>query len=296
MRVLMTGGTGFIGRALTLALAERRDDVVVVSRHARPAPHANGGAVGWDSIEAEVERADAVVHLAGEPVADRRWTRERLESIRSSRVETTGRIARAIAKAARRPRVFVSGSAVGFYGMRLDDQVLDESSPPGDDELAQIVVAWEAAAAPALAVTRVAHPRTGVVLGRGGGALDKMAAPFRLFVGGSIGSGEQWMSWVHLRDVVRALLFAIDCETLTGAFDLTAPEPVDMNAFAKALGHALHRPSTMRVPATALRLALGSGLARVLLTGQRAVPRKLLDAGFTFEFPRLDGALAALFP
>ena len=289
MRVLLTGGTGFIGRALIAALVDRRDEVVVVSRHAK------AGAVGWDAIEAEVGRADAVVHLAGEPVADRRWTAERLESIRTSRVESTARVARAILKAARKPRVFVSGSAVGYYGMRSDGAVLDETSPPSDDVLAQIVVAWEAAAAPARTVTRVVHPRTGVVLERGGGALARMAPPFEMFVGGPLGSGKQWVSWVHLRDEVRALLFALDHEALTGPFNVTAPEPVDMHHFAKALGHALHRPSVMRVPAAALRLALGSGLAEVLLTGQRALPRSLLAAGFTFEFSRVDQALEAIF-
>lgn len=286
MRVLLTGGTGFIGRALALALVARGDEVILVSRGAKV------GAVGWASLESEVARAGAVVHLAGEPVADRRWTPSRLERIRSSRVETTARIAHAIAKADRKPRVFVSGSAVGIYGMRLDDQVLDESSPPGRDELARIVEEWEAAAATALGVTRVVHPRTGIVLGPGGGALAKMAAPFRIFVGGPIGSGKQWVSWVHLYDAVRALLFAVDCDALAGAFNLTAPEPVDMNAFATTLGDVLNRPSGIRVPAAALRLALGSGLAQVVLTGQRAPPRKLLDLGFTFAFPLLRGALA----
>jgi uncharacterized protein (TIGR01777 family) len=289
MRVLLTGGTGLIGRALGRALAERRDDVVVVSRHP------GDGAVSWDAIEAEVERAEAIVHLAGEPVADARWTAARIERIRTSRVETTARLAHAIRKATRKPRVFVSGSAVGYYGMRLDDKALDESAPPGDDVLAKIVVAWESAADPARAATRVVHPRTGVVLDRKGGALAKMAAPFELFAGGPIGSGKQWLSWVHLGDQVRALLFAIDHEAITGAFNVSAPEPVTMDAFAKALGHAMHRPALLRVPPAALKLALGSGLAEVVLTGQRALPRNLLAAGFTFEHPRVESALAALF-
>jgi uncharacterized protein (TIGR01777 family) len=290
MRVLLTGGTGFIGRALTVALSARGDEVVVVSRRG------GGGAVTWDAVETEVERADAVVHLAGEPVAEKRWTAQRLEAIRTSRVDSTARLARAIERASRKPRVFVSGSAVGYYGMRTDSAVLDESAPPGNDVLARICVAWEAAADPARAVTRVVHPRTGVVLERGGGALAKMVAPYAMFVGGPIGSGTQWLAWIHLRDEVRALLFAIDHEALTGAFNVSAPEPVDMDHFAKALGHALHRPSAMRVPATALKLALGSGLAEVLLSGQRAVPRNLLAAGFTFDYLTLAPALAAIFP
>src|SRR5579883_1985774 len=205
MRVLVTGGTGFIGRALVGALRRRGDEVVVVSR--RPAE----GAVGWDAIDDAVARSDAVVHLAGEPVAERRWTPERLARIRASRVETTERVAAAIQRAARKPRVLVSGSAVGIYGMRTDDEELDERAPAGDDVLARIVVAWEQAAdAARSAGVRVVQPRTGVVLGLGGGALPRMATAFRWFVGGPIGSGGQWVSWIHLRDVVRALTFALD--------------------------------------------------------------------------------------
>jgi uncharacterized protein (TIGR01777 family) len=289
MRVLVTGGTGFIGRALEAALLERRDDVAVVSRRASPRR------VPWEDVQGEVERADAIVHLAGEPVAAGRWTPERLEAIRSSRIDTTARLARAIATAGRRPRVFVSGSAVGFYGTRTDDGWLDESSPAGDDELARICVAWEGAATPAAAVTRVVHPRIGIVLGRGGGALASMTTPFKWFVGGALGTGKQWMSWIHLRDAVRALLFAIDTDGLSGPFNVTAPDPVSMDAFAGALGRALHRPAAMRVPSLALRAALGNGLAQVLLTGQRVAPRKLLDAGFSFEFSSLEPALAQIF-
>jgi uncharacterized protein (TIGR01777 family) len=290
MRVLLTGATGFIGRALAKALEQRGDEVVPVSRRAAP------GIVTWGGVEPELERADAVVHLAGEPVAERRWTQGRLARIRDSRVETTARLAQAIARARHRPRVFVSGSAVGYYGMRADEAELDESAPHGEDVLARIVVEWETASAPAAGFTRVVHPRTGIVLGLGGGALARMLGPFRAFVGGPIGSGTQWMSWVHLRDAVRALLFAVDHEALAGAFNLTAPEPVNMNELARALGAALHRPSAMRVPAAALRVALGRGLAEVLLTGQRAVPRRLLEAGFRFELPTLRAALADLFP
>jgi uncharacterized protein (TIGR01777 family) len=291
MRVLVTGGTGFIGSALVQSLRDRGDEAVVVSRH----PDASRGTVAWDTIEREVERADAVVHLAGEPVAAGRWTPARLQSIRGSRVQSTERLARAIASASRKPRVLVSGSAVGIYGMREDDRELDESAPPGDDVLARITVEWEAAASPARdAGTRVVHPRTGIVLGRGGGALARMATPFRWFVGGPIGSGRQWVSWIHLRDTVRALLFALDRETLSGAFNLVAPNPVRMEDFAAAVARALHRPALLRVPSAALRLALGEGLAQALLTGQRALPRKLEDAGFTFEFPVVDQACADL--
>jgi len=218
-----------------------------------------------------------------------------LESIRSSRVESTERLASAIQGASRKPRVFVSGSAVGIYGMRDDDRELDESAPPADDVLARIVTAWEGAAEAARSAgVRVVHPRTGVVLGRGGGALSKMAGPFKWFVGGPIGNGRQWVSWVHVRDVVRALLFAIDHEALVGPVNVVAPAPVTMEALARCIGHALGRPAGMRVPPFALRLALGEGLAQMLLTGQRVLPRKLLDSGFVFDFSGIEQACADL--
>ncbi len=221
-------------------------------------------------------RADAVVHLAGEPIAEARWTPARLERIRASRVDATGRIASAISRVARKPRVFVSGSAVGIYGMRMDADLLDEGSAAGDDVLAQIVVQWEQAAGAARSAgVRVVHPRIGVVLGRGGGALGKLAAPFQC-------------------DVVRALIFVIDEDGLEGPVNVVSPEPVTMGDLAHALGRALRRPSVLRVPPFALRLALGEGLAQVLLTGQRVAPRRLLGAGFSFHFRQLDQALADL--
>jgi uncharacterized protein (TIGR01777 family) len=292
VRILLTGGTGFLGSLLRKALEERGDDVRVVSR--RPSAGAPG-LVGWEGVEDAVTRADAVVHLAGEPLAEGRWTPERWERIRSSRVDTGARLARAIAAASTRPRVFVSASAVGIYGARRDDLLCDESTPPGDDEVARLCVAWEAAADPARAAgVRVVHPRIGIVLGRGGGALARMATAFRWFVGGPVGDGTQWVSWVHTRDLVRALLFLLDRDALSGAYDVVAPEPVTMNDLARALGRALGRPSAMRVPPFAVRALFGAGLATTLLTGQRVAPRRLLEAGFAFDFPRIDGALADL--
>lgn len=287
MRILLTGGTGFIGARLAAALEKRGDSVVVVSR--RPS---GGASVGWDAVESEVERADAVLHLAGEPVAGARWTPERLERIRSSRVDTTALLARAIASASHKPQVFVSASAIGVYGMRRDDVVCDEQTSPGDDVLARVCVAWEAAADEARAAgVRVVHPRIGVVLGPGG-ALAKMVGAFRWFVGGPVGDGTQWTSWIHVDDAVRALLLLVDTGTLSGPVNLVAPAPATMNDLAHAIGRALGRPSVMRVPAFALRLAVGKGLAELLLTGQRVAPRRLEEAGFAFAFPSLDGALA----
>ena len=284
----MTGGTGFIGGALVAALAARGDEATVVSRTP------GVGRIGWDGLDAAIDGADAVVNLAGEPIADARWTSARLALLRSSRVDATTRVASAIARAVCKPRVLVSGSAIGFYGTHTDDAVVAEGAPPGDDALARLTVAWEEAARPAASVTRVAYPRIGVVLGRGGGALQKLALPFRWFVGGPVGTGAQWVSWVHLHDMVRALLFAVDTEAIVGPFNVTGPHPVTMNELARTLGAVMRRPSALRVPGFALRLALGDGLAQVLLTGRRIAPRALVDAGFAFELPDIGRALAAI--
>ncbi len=313
MRVVVSGGTGFIGRSLVMALCERGDDVVVLSRGkataearcgglgARPACGRGAGKVelavwtpekagDWSRV---VDGADAIVHLAGAGVLDESWTPERKEMLRSSRIRSTELLAEAIARAEQKPRVFVSSSAVGYYGTETGDQVLEEGSPPGHDFLAQLVVDWEnaAAAARGLAGVRVAHPRIGLVLGKGGGMLEKMLPAFKAFVGGPVGTGAQYMGWIHVVDVVRALEFALDSTELAGPFNLTAPEPVTMDAFAHALGNAMGRPSALRVPCFAVKLAFGTR-SEAVLSGQRAVPKVLSDAGFAFVFPELASALA----
>lgn len=244
---------------------------------------------------AVVDGADAVVHLAGASVADERWTKERKALLRSSRVESTKLLAEAIVKAKKKPSVFVSGSAVGHYGMKTQDRIVTEGDPAGDDFLAKLTRDWEAAASPVReAGIRTAHPRLGLVLGRGGGVFAKLEPLFRAFVGGPVGDGNQYMPWVHLHDTVRALETLIQRSDLEGAFNVVAPEPVTMNAFAEALGEALRRPSVMRVPAFAVKMAMGWEAAEVVLTGQRAIPKRLVDAGFAFVFPDLRSALADL--
>lgn len=309
MRVIVTGGTGFIGRRVVRALVERGDDALVLSRgklheSLGPRPHCCRGAGkvevrhwspeepgDWQGV---IDGADAVVHLAGANVMDERWTPERRAHLRSSRIRSGELLTEAILRARDKPRVFVSASGVGYYGMRTDDVVLDERSPGADDFLATLTKDWEAAAEPAReAGVRVCQPRIGIVLGRGGGALDKLVAPFRMFVGGPLGAGTQYVAWIHLVDAVRAIEHAIDHE-IVGPFNVTAPEPVTMNELAHALGEALGRPSSFRVPAAALRMALGNDRAEVLLTGQRAVPRELVRSGFAFVFPELASALADL--
>lgn len=306
MRVVVTGGTGFVGKALVASLVERGDDVVVFTRGPSNAPVPPSGTrpgsvsyVGWTPDREgpwmeQLDGASAVVHLAGAGVFDERWSEARKQVLRDSRILSTDLLARGMAKAARKPRVFVSTSAVGIYGTKTGDALLEDDAPHGDDFLARLVHDWEAAAEPARdAGVRVCHPRTGLVLGQGGGMLEKMLPPFKAFVGGPVGSGKQWLPWVHLRDVVRAMEYAIATPSLAGAFNLMAPEPVTMNDFADALGKALGRPSKMRVPAFAVKMAFGEA-AEVVLTGQRAVPTALVRSGFAFVFPDLASALADL--
>ncbi len=298
MRVVVTGGTGFVGSALCAALAARGDDVTIltrgVARELEPAIHAipwtPGAAGDWQRY---VEEADATIGLAGAGVMDEKWTPARLAELHASRIAPTRLIAEAIARAqtAGRKPVFVSASAIGIYGMRMDDQKLTETGVHGSDVLAKLCEAWEAATAPARdAGARVPIARVGIVLGPGG-ALQRMVAPFRAFVGGPVGTGTQIMSWVHLSDAVRALLFAVDTAGFDGPFNVTAPNAVTMNELAATIGKVLHRPSFVRAPAFALRAALGER-AELALTGQRATPAALLAAGFRFSFEHVRDALA----
>lgn len=295
MKVVVTGGTGFVGRALVVALVARGDDVVVLSRGhgavagARSVRWSPGERGGWES---ELVGAQAIVGLAGAGLFDERWTEARLREVRASRVDATAVLAASIADRAP-TATFVNASAVGAYGMRSDDAILDESSPRCDDALSRLCAEWESAAEPAaVAGARLCIARLGIVVGRGGGALEAMLPAFRAFVGGPLGDGRQWLSWVHLADTVRALMFLIDNEACRGVFNVTAPEPATMNEFSTVLAATLHRPRLFRVPGFALKMVMGSGRADALLTGQRALPTRLLKEGFTFRFPRLEAAMA----
>jgi uncharacterized protein (TIGR01777 family) len=300
MRVIVTGGTGFVGRPLVQALLARGDRVTVLGRHAgdprvpRGAESAAWTAREGGAWEALVDGADAVLHMAGEPLFGERWSEEKKRRIVASRVESTEAVVRAIERAASRPKVLVSASAVGFYGARAPSEELDETSAPGDGFLASVVKRWEAAADPATALgVRVVKLRTGVVLGAGGGALAQMVTPFRMFAGGPLGDGHQVLSWIHLDDIVGLALLSLDDARAAGPINGTAPNPVDMNELARELGRALHKPSLFRVPGVVLRVALGEA-ADAVLTGQRALPREALRLGYEFRFPTLRGALANL--
>ncbi len=298
MLIAITGSSGMIGSALVRSLAADGGGHTV-RRLVRRAPRA-ADEVAWNPERNEIDAkglsgVDAVVNLAGENIAQR-WTRESMRRIRESRVQATSLIAATMATLSPRPRVLVSGSAVGYYGER-GDEVLDETSRAGDDFLASVCKDWEAAAAPARdAGIRVAISRTGIVLDRRGGALAKMLTPFRLGVGGHLGNGRHWMSWIAIADMVRALRFLVehDGEGTAGPFDLTAPNPVDNAEFTRVLASVLHRPAIFPVPRLALELLYGPMAKGAALASQRALPRQLLANGFDFVLPDLREALESV--
>ena len=289
MRVLVTGGTGFIGAALCHALTGAGHAVTVVTRD--PA-HIAAAAIGWERVRGAVRENDALVNLAGEPLGSRRWSVRQKEFIRQSRVLATRTLVDAIAAAEPRPRVLVNASAVGYYGPR-DDEPLDESAGPGAGFLADVCRAWEQEALRAEDLgLRVVRLRLGVVLAADGGALARMLPPFRAFVGGPIGSGRQWMSWIHRDDVTGIVVDALANDGYHGPVNATAPQPVTNRDFAKLLGRTLARPAWLPTPAFALRLALGE-MAELLLSGQRVLPGIAERLAYQWRYPELSGALRA---
>ncbi|WP_434212295.1 TIGR01777 family oxidoreductase [[Pseudomonas] boreopolis] len=289
MHVLVTGGTGFIGRLLCARLHEAGHAVSVLTR--APARAQVPGARLVGALE-RAEGVDAVVNLAGASLFDRRWTDAYKQVLRASRIDGTRRLVAWMARQPAPPRVLVSGSAIGWYGPR-DDAPLDETAAPGEDFAAWLCRDWEAEAMRATALgVRTCLLRTGIVLDRGGGALEKMLPPFRFGLGGPMGDGRQWMSWIHREDLVRLAIWLIGQPGAQGAFNGTAPGPVANGVFARTLGTVLRRPARLRVPGFALRLALGE-MAGLLLSGQRVLPTRALDAGFAFLHPGLEGALRA---
>ena len=293
MRVLVTGSTGLIGTALLSRLELGGDDPLRLVRGDRPVAPTG---IRWDPetgvIDEEgLEGLDAVVHLAGERLDSGRWTHGRKERIRRSRVEGTRLLAEALARRRARPRVLVSASGAGYYGNRGGDP-LDESSGPGQGFLAELCDAWEKAAEPAArAGIRVVHLRSGIVLASAGGALPRMLPAFRLGLGGPFGDGRQYLPWIALDDLVRAILFAVRTDSLRGPVNTASSTPTTNGEFAAALGRVLRRPALLRAPAFLLRLLLGEMAEEALLAGQRILPSRLLAAGFTFAHPEIEGAL-----
>ena len=306
MRIVIAGGTGFLGRPLAEVYAEEGHDVRVLTRSLMPgdARHDPGTGmpgvtrVGWKADgksgpwAAAIDGADAVINLAGASIGEARWTPPRKALLRDSRILATRSLAAAIAATANPPAVFVSGSGADYYGLPAEDPKTEES-PVGDGFLAALCDAWEAEAR-RVDRCRVVVLRTGIVLERDGGALARMVTPFRFFVGGRIGSGRQFMSWIHRLDWVELVRWVIATPAVLGPLNATAPEPATNREFSRALGHALHRPALVPTPGLALKAVAGE-LAEYLLTGQRVIPAKALRHGYHFRYPDIDRAMRGIF-
>jgi hypothetical protein len=300
MRIIITGGSGLIGRPLAASLAAGGHEVIVLSRAPQRVAGLPAGvraerwdgstAAGWASL---ADGAGAIVNLAGENIGEGRWTAERKQRIIRSRVDAGAAVVDAVQRAAVRPGMVLQASGVGYYGPHGDEK-LTEQVGLGRDWLAGVARQWEGATEPveALGVRRVVT-RSGVVLSTGGGALPRMLLPFRLFAGGPVGGGRQWLSWIHLADQIAALCYFIETEQARGVYNVTSPEPLTYAQFARAAGRVMHRPSFVPVPAFAVRLLFGE-MATTVLDGQRVIPRRLQEAGFAFRFPTIEAALRDL--
>jgi len=310
MRVIITGGTGLIGRALTGELAQAGYEVIILSRNPKKASGlpASVQVVGWDAGSSAgwghlADGAEAIVNLAGESIAGenfqdlilKRWTPAHKQFILESRMKAGKAVVQAVQEAKKKPKVVVQASAVGYYGSRKDEE-LTEYSAPADDIVAKICAQWETATAPveAQGVRRAIIRNAGVVMSLEGGAFPYMLLPFRLFVGGPLGSGKQWFSWIHIRDEARAIRFIIENISASGVFNLTAPQSITNAHLSKSLGRVLGRPSFIPVPGFALKLLFGEK-AMVLLSSQRQIPSRLIEMGFKFSFPEIESALRDLF-
>lgn len=301
MRVFITGGTGLVGIRLVKLLRDRGDDVLLLTRRpdaVKALADAHVHIVGGDPVQPgpwmdAIAECDAVIHLAGEGIFGRRWSQAFKDLLYSSRIKSTENIVAALSKTPPRSRMFICGSAIGFYGPHGDEELTEESIA-GNDFLAKICFDWERAAQAATAHgIRVATVRTGIVLDPAGGALAKMLTPFKLLVGGPIGSGRQFMSWIHNDDLCRLFLHILDHPELSGPFNGTAPTPVSNRDFSTALGKVLGRPSFLPTPGFALRVLLGES-ANIITQGQRVLPRKALAGGFVFKFNDVESALRDL--
>jgi len=294
MRILVTGSTGLVGSPLVEQLLAEGHEVI---RLVRSPSSATGTIVLWDPKSRDLirneqlENLDVVIHLAGENIASRRWTPEQKARIRNSRVQGTGLLASSLAEQQHKPAVFLSASAIGYYGDQ-GDRILDEGSGVGDGFLPTVCRDWEAATEPAReAGIRIVLLRFGLILSPKGGALSKMLTPFQIGLGGVVGNGKQFMSWIDLSDVIAAIRHVIDTESMHGPVNIVAPNPVTNRDFTKTLGRILSRPTVLPMPAFAARLALGQMADELLLASARVLPKKLLDSPFRFEHPTLDDAL-----
>lgn len=295
MKVIIFGGTGFIGQHLTSYFKNNGDEIVLVTRSNRPNPDSLVRYVTWNELQenlSSLEEADAFVNLVGETI-NQYWTPKAKEKILDSRIGTTKKVAEFVQKLKIKPKVVINGSAVGIYGIS-ETIAFDETSPvSNNDFLARVVNEWEQEADTIESYTRLVKLRLGVVLGRNGGALPKMLLPYKLFAGGRIGSGRQWLSWIHIDDVVRLIDFCINCEKVKGPINATAPAPVTNDEFDHTIAKALKRPHFFPVPAVILTILFGE-MSQMLLNGQKVLPKKAMNQGFTFSFPTIEDAASDL--
>lgn len=295
MNILITGGTGFIGQELRETLLKEGNNLVIITRDPKKYEDesaSNQRFIKWDdNLEEEMNTIDVVIHLAGENIFGQRWDEEVKKRIYDSRIDSTKSLVEAMRKADKKPELFISASASGIYGNR-GDEILDEQSDHADDFLAKVCIDWESESQKASELgVRVTNPRIGIVFEKGGGALEKMIPPFQFFVGGPIGDGKQYMSWIHRTDLVKALLFPINQKDLSGPYNVCSPNPATMNEVANTLGEVMNRPSFFRVPKFALDIVFGEA-AKPITGSTRMQPRELQVNGFEFRFEELEEALA----
>ncbi|MFS0674637.1 TIGR01777 family oxidoreductase [Ornithinibacillus sp. 179-J 7C1 HS] len=294
MNYLITGGTGFVGKKLIQKLTSLNLNCYILTR--TPEKYSNTELTTYITFEEafEMPRIDGVINLAGESLFGY-WTKKKKEMIKTSRIETTQKLINLMKQMDHKPEVFISGSAVGYYGISDEKIFTEETKKPGEDFLADVVVAWENTAKQAEEIDiRTVYARFGVILGKDGGALPLMSLPTKLFIGGRVGKGEQWTSWIHINDVVDLIIFAVQNKNISGALNVTAPNPTRNKEFNQKLANSLHRPYWFPTPGLLIRIATGE-MSQLVLKGQYVVPNKALENGFEFSYPTLDSALHQLF-